>query len=238
MTILVSRCPRCNTNNITFNVLAAYEFARKPGNWQRNWEVFCLCRHCTQTTTFFVSQKNPSDDAFFRENKYLQATQSMNNYVYIKNYVSITGNQGVNPPEYLPQRIDDVFKEASQCLTHSCYNASASMYRLCLDLATKEILEKIDTDKQPASKIARSLGLRLQWLFDNNHLPLELKDLSHCIKEDGNDGAHEATLQKIDAEDIQDFTSLLLTKMYTDPKRLQIADERRKTRRQQILISK
>jgi hypothetical protein len=52
-----------------------------------------------------------------------------------------------------------------------------------------------------------------------------------CIKEDGNDGAHEGTLKKEDAEDILDFTVALLSRLYTEPERLRLAKLRRDKRR-------
>ena len=81
------------------------------------------------------------------------------------------------------------------------------------------------------SKVRRNLGLRLPWLFDRNLLPEALRELSSCIKEDGNDGAHEGSLQKEDAEDLLDFTTALLERLYTEPERLRLAKERREARR-------
>ena len=60
----------------------------------------------------------------------------------------------------------------------------------------------------------RDLGLRLPWLFGKGLLPEALKELSTCIKEDGNDGAHAGTLQKTDAEDLLDFTTALLQRFH------------------------
>jgi hypothetical protein len=47
-------------------------------------------------------------------------------------------------------------------------------------------------------------------LFENDRLPVGLRELSACIREDGNDGAHAGTLTKEDAEDLLDFTHALL----------------------------
>jgi hypothetical protein len=84
------------------------------------------------------------------------------------------------------------------------------------------------------AKTRRDLGLRLRWLFDNRHLPDGLRDLSTCIREDGNDGAHAGTLTKEDADDLLDFTTALLERIYTEPAKLKLADERRKARREAI----
>ncbi len=81
-------------------------------------------------------------------------------------------------------------------------------------------------------RIRRSLGLRLPWLFDQNILPEALRELSVCIKDDGNDGAHEGTLSEEDAEDILDFAYVMLERIYTEPKRIELAKERRSNRRE------
>jgi len=81
-------------------------------------------------------------------------------------------------------------------------------------------------------KTRRDLGLRLPWLFDNGKLPGDLRELSTCVHQDGNDGAHQGTLTKEDAEDLLDFTLGLLERIFTEPERLRLAQERRDKRRQ------
>jgi hypothetical protein len=70
-----------------------------------------------------------------------------------------------------------------------------------------------------------------KWLFENNRLPSTLRELAKCIREDGNDGAHTGPLIKIDAEDLSDFTTSLLERLFTEPKRLELAENRRAMRR-------
>ena len=71
----------------------------------------------------------------------------------------------------------------------------------------------------------------MPWLFEHGHLPADLRDLSTCIREDGNDGAHAGTLTKEDAEDLLDFTRELLERLHTEPAKLRLVEERRKARR-------
>jgi hypothetical protein len=108
------------------------------------------------------------------------------------------------------------------------------MFRLCVDKATRAMLPKEDLHGLNA-KIRRNLGLRLPWLLDNHVLPEALRDLSTCIKDDGNDGAHDGSLSKEDAEDVLDFTFALLERLYTEPARLRTANERRIARREKGL---
>ena len=86
-------------------------------------------------------------------------------------------------------------------------------------------------DPQPNSKTRRDLAPRLAWLFERGSLPSDLKALSSCIREDGNDAAHIGSLTKVDAEDLLDFTTALLERLITEPKRLEAALERRTKRR-------
>jgi hypothetical protein len=102
------------------------------------------------------------------------------------------------------------------------------MYRLYIDIATREL---ISSCSDPPARVKYSLGHRLQWLFDNNLLPDDLRALADSIKEDGNDAAYDGTLTMEDAEDVRDFCVELLRRIYTEPARLQLAKDRRTARR-------
>jgi hypothetical protein len=108
------------------------------------------------------------------------------------------------------------------------------MFRLCLDLATKDLLpDESDTSiDQPNRKQRRDLGLRVPWLITNGFLPEALGDLAGVVKEDGNDGAHAGNIGREDAEDLLDFTHVLLERLYTEPARIALAAARRVERRQ------
>jgi len=155
---------------------------------------------------------------------------SVNNYLDVEDFVSIKDEVTAVPPEHIPKDIGDVFKEGATCLAVGCYNAAGTMFRLCIDLATRSMLPIGEADELNA-KVRRDLGLRLPWLFAKGLLPGTLKELSSCIKEDGNDGAHAGTLKQPDAVDLLDFTVELLERIYTEPERLRLAQERRDSRR-------
>lgn len=112
-----------------------------------------------------------------------------------------------------------------------CPNAAGTMFRLCVDLATQALLPGEDAPSQPNSKQCRDIGLRLPWLFEHGLLQEDLHELSRCIKEDGNDGAHRGTLTAHDAEELQDFARMLLERLYTTPARIAQAKKRREERR-------
>ena len=103
------------------------------------------------------------------------------------------------------------------------------------DVATRPLLPDqtaSEGTRQPNSKERRDLRLRLQWLFAHNLLDASLKELAKCVREDANDGAHVGSLSKEDAEDLLDFTTALLERIVTEPRRFQQAEARRLARRQ------
>ena len=103
------------------------------------------------------------------------------------------------------------------------------MFRTTVDLATKEQLQKLQA-KQPPKVLEKNLSKRIDWLFRGEYITEGLKDLSNCIRKDGNDAAHEANLGKVDVEDLCDFTTLLLKQLYTTPKRIEEATYRHQNR--------
>ncbi|ART62852.1 DUF4145 domain-containing protein [Kushneria marisflavi] len=227
MSLLVADCPRCGAKEITFDLENQVQVSKRF-DWQICLEVFCVCRACAKPTIFLVSQKN-HDGSDFINNGLQDAGFAVNEIVKVERFVGIQDNNAEVPPEYLPENIDNIFQEGAACMAIGCYNAAATMFRLCLDLATKTLVPELGEGLN--NRIKRNLGLRLPWLIDNGILPEALRDLSTCIKDNGNDGAHEGILLQEDAADILDFTFILLERLYTEPKRLELAALRRADRR-------
>lgn len=229
MAELVADCPRCASRHITFDITAAKPYRIEYG-WQHWYEAFGICRNCGRTTVFVLSESVNGDHDYVHKTGLVKVEKSLNNFVDIKGHISLKDSASVAPPEFLPKEIDAVFQEGATCLAVGCYNAAGTMFRLCVDLATRSMLPPEDVPELNA-KTRRDLGLRLPWLFETGRLPDSLKELSSCIKEDGNDGAHAGNLTEADADDLLDFTSALLERIYTEPERLKLAKERRDARR-------
>lgn len=226
---LIADCPRCGAKTITFDVTQEH-FIRQRYAWQYWYEAFCICRHCALSTTFVLYQRDSRDDDMVHRDGLLKLHGTINRYMHIDGYISLKDAAAIEPPEHLPEAIAAAFTEGAKCLAVGCHNGAGTMFRLCVDLATRRMLPEVDEPKLNA-QVRRNLGLRLPWLFDTKRLPEALRDLSSCVKEDGNDGAHEGTLSKEEAEDLLDFTTALLERMYTEPERLRLAKERRASRR-------
>jgi hypothetical protein len=230
MAELVANCPRCGTARITFDVSALVPIAFRYG-WQHIFEAFCVCRNCSKSTVFVIEEETGHDIHLFSDTSPLKVKDSLNNYFRVQGFINLKDLAKAKPPEHVPERIAKVFQEAATCLAVGCYNAAGAMFRACVDLATRPLLPPEETPGLN-HRTRRDLGLRLPWLFDNGKLPNDVREISTCIREDGNDGAHQGTLTKEDAEDLLDFTVALLERLFTEPRRLEIAQERRKERRE------
>lgn len=229
MSALVTDCPRCGSTKITFDLLDANQIRLEFG-WKVWCEAFCVCRHCGLSTVFVLSQ-NLNNSASPIDVKVLPTIGgTINYYMKVEDFICIKDFARVEAPEYLPDEIEAAFDEGATCLAVNCFNAAATMFRLCIDHATRSLLP--EKDEEGLNKgVRRNLSARLKWLFDHNILPENLRELSSCIREDGNDGAHAGTLSKEDAEDVADFTFALLERLYSEPERLRLAQERRIERR-------
>jgi hypothetical protein len=131
---LVADCPRCGASKITFDVTAANSIAHRYG-WQFWYETYCICRHCNHATIFVLSEKQFSFD-YLHKVGILKIDGALNNYLSVESYVSLKDQSTVTPPEHIPPEIEVIFKEGATCLAVECCNASGTMFRLCVDLAT------------------------------------------------------------------------------------------------------
>jgi hypothetical protein len=225
---LVADCPRCNARKMSFDILAVTERG-KNYDWQTVWESFCVCKHCRRSTVFVLKQLEIVRDVSPTK-VLLTIDGSVQKFAREEGYINIADMAAVEAPEFLPDDVLGAFNEGAKCMAIGCYNAAGTMFRLCVDHASR--------GKLPAGVVVglnyrtrRDLGLRMGWLFDNGLLPEALRDLSTTIREDGNDGAHRGTLSEDDALDIQEFTVALLERIYTEPEKLRLAAERRDARR-------
>jgi hypothetical protein len=232
MAEILTDCPRCGAGKATFDVLGSNSLPKKPGSdWQERYEAFSACRHCFRSTVFLLTLKEYSAKGIFVNDGLTKHGGSLNHLFDVNGYLSLKDEVGVAPPEHLSPELDAAFREGASCLAIKCFNAAGTMFRLCVDFATQDLLPPEGENGGPNAKQRRDLGLRLQWLFEARKLPEELHELAQCIKEDGNDGAHRGTLTEADAGDLLDFTIHLLERRYTLPKRIELASVRRGERK-------
>lgn len=230
MATFVADCPRCGSKKTTFDCYSSIPVDQDHG-WSVVSEVFGVCRVCHRSTILVLNQEQSDSSltsSLKQTNKIIGLDGSLNDLLTFKRTVTSLDQFLNAPPEHLPEQLELVVREGNKCLSAQCWNAAAAMYRLALDLATKGMLP---SEGEPVARVRRNLGLRLPWLFDNGALPRDLEQLAECLQQDGNDGAHDGSLTKEDAEDLHDFCFELLRRLYTEPARLEIAKQRRIDRR-------
>lgn len=231
MAFLVADCPRCSSRKIQFLVIGASKFWEKRDGIQGvgngfYYEVQCACCECRKSTLFRI--RRPIDKGSLDNIDWSDADFAIKNVATILGPVTPADIAIEAPPEFLPAHIEQAYNEGSKCLSIGCFNASATMYRLCLDFATKAMLPP--EGEEPGNRIRRSLGFRIEWLLNNGRLPEALRDLAECVKDDGNDGAHEGILDEKSALDLRDFSYILLERIYTEVERIAEAKRRRDQR--------
>lgn len=169
MSVLIADCPRCGSKSITFDVCAQV-FRFQESQWKNWYEVFSVCRSCHTQTIFMISLRDYSHAQLSKPNASLvEYKNSLNEYFEIDRYISLRDHAQHQPPEFLDDNLSDAFKEGAACFSIACYNAAATMFRLCVDLVTRPLLpDPSDTTvNQSNEKTRRDLGLRLPWMFDN-----------------------------------------------------------------------
>lgn len=236
---LVADCLRCGSRRITFDAMYVNIERRSQA---RKAEVYAECRSCHSGSIFkMYSKLRPGTSSYFPIwNMDFSVPMNLNDVFEVVGTVTIKDENLATPPEHLPDEIQNIYREASICLNSECCNAACAMYRLILDKVTKHLLESAlasqtyELNHEKRSRLTSNLASRLSWLIDQQLVPLSLKELSTCIKDDGNDGAHDGNLTKREAEDLHDFTDILLYQIYTVPKQLEIATQRRLERRNKL----
>ncbi len=233
MSTIVLDFPRCQSKKMTFDVLNH----NRPSNdknvpfYHNEIELFVVCRSCHKASIAQVRQRNEDPNGVNgNTSNFASIPTSLDDRVLKQGFVTIKDATALPPPDHLPTDLGRVFGEGSLCAAVNCNNAAVAMYRLCLDLATKPLLPP-ESESKPDSYTRRNLKPRLKWLFDAGKLPPEIEPFSDCIREDGNDGAHDGSIGPADAEDVNVFTRLVLERLYTFPKKLELAQTRRTTRR-------
>lgn len=219
MAMLILDCPRCGERKMThdFKSWTAY---MEQGH---RCELFLQCRHCNRSFVVLAAEgQGPGTvQSAFNE------SGTLNGKLKIETVIRPRGSLAA-APEHTPPEICNIFNEGAECLSIGCWNAAGSMFRKIVDEVSKAALP---VEGEPDRHTRFNLKARLAWLFQHNLLPREVEGLADCIREDANDAVHNAPIGKAEADDLLDFTTELLERVYTLPGRLRVAEERRKARR-------
>lgn len=232
MAFYVGRCNHCSTDKIRFEVLS---FCYDQDNNHNHF--FIACENCITPTVLKMKPKTSHIIDMLKKKTFpLKEQINISEHFYNERILNTPSNSLAKCPDHVPDNLKQVFDEAALCYSHSCYIACASMFRLCLDITTKELLQEWieanqDSPTPPDSSQKGKLYNRIEFLIERGVIPSDLKEYAHHIRLDGNDAAHDGSTQKEEAEDLLDFSELFLERIYTIRKQLEIAQARRLERR-------
>lgn len=232
MTFYVGRCNHCSTDKIKFNTLSYCHDSKYDLVY-----FFLICENCITPTVLSMKPNDYEIRDLIEKKKFpLDQTINISEFFYNERIENTPSNSLVKCPEHVPDNLKSIFDEAALCYSHNCYIACASMFRLCLDVTTKDLLnEWIETNQkstdQPNAKQKDKLFNRIDFLIEQRVIPTDLKEYVHHIRLDGNDAAHDGSTEKNEAEDLLDFSELFLERIYTRKKQLEIAQARTLARR-------
>ncbi len=247
MSSIVSDCPRCGVKIRGFDVRASNDISvvnkfdsheementLKPHEWCRRYELFSICRDCRESTIFIVSEGYDGErEVPISCEPPMHPERLLNGDFEILGFVRFPDGDPCPPPKLIPKNIEKIFNEGAICLTRECWNAAGTMFRTCLDLASKDKIQGVN-EKDITKHQRENMAARIDWLFEKKKLPEDLKDLADCVRKDGNDGAHDGTLTKNESIDLLDFTIPILEHFYTQPEKAKIANKRTQDRRAQ-----
>ncbi len=230
MPIMTATCPRCDSKNMTFDVKSC----NARGIYYRHqhkYELFAVCKGCKQATIFVAEEgAYPEENFHHNPENIMKVEDSLNNFFTIDKFINVRDNMNHYTPEFIPDNIKEIFEEGDACLSIGCWNAAGAMFRLCVDLTTKDMISK-ETEEDIPQDVINKLAPRIDWLFAKDKIPSDLKDIASIIRQDGNDGVHDGTLERIDAINMLEFTTELLEDIYTRKAKKENANKRTKERR-------
>jgi len=114
-------------------------------DWQTTHEAFCVCRHCHRSTVFVLAENGIDEAKAVQKTGLAKFPGSVSDLVRVPSYISVKDAAGREAPEHLPEALKLAFDEGATCFAVGCFNAGASMFRLCSDLAPRALLPADET---------------------------------------------------------------------------------------------
>ena len=111
---LVTDCPRCKANSITFDIRADILVDIGGYDWQSCFEAFCICRSCHQSIVFVLAQRDIATSDEIKKNGLSELSGSANDYVDVKWHISMKDESSDAPPEYIPSDIEEANRTPNQ----------------------------------------------------------------------------------------------------------------------------
>ena len=231
----IANCNRCGTRRTTFDVISANMIGRLNTPPLKFFELLVCCRECNRSNVIIASHANHQVAAMAPDSKSIMRYDGgIQDALTFHRFIDLTDLKTADVPEHIEGLLLHAYKEGATCALVGCHNAAAMMFRLCVDLVTRPLLpDHTDASRsQPNAKQRKDVAPRVAWLIEHGLLPESLRALAEGIREDGNDAAHHGEITTAaESEDLADFTRILIERLITEPKKIELAKVRREERR-------
>ena len=210
MAMLVTTCPHCESQKMTFIFQGESQMMIDD---LPEWNTFWICSLCDNAV---IAVLVASSEIGHTHNPESLTNQMMNHYAIASMYPKLE----VTAPDHIPERILDVYNEGNDCLSHHNCTSAGIMFRKVLEMTTIEI------GPDDSSFRSKPLYHRIEALAATQRLPDSMRELAHEIRLGGNVAAHEETYSQKEAEEMQAFTELFLTYLFTLPHKIKESTRR------------
>ncbi|MCD1593377.1 DUF4145 domain-containing protein [Thalassospira xiamenensis] len=198
-------CPHCGIRNAAFTLKGQHNYAGNP---------IALQRSLTGSTTNILNQ-NCATALLICPSCNEAVVASARNGTITDLYPEIESEN----PDHLPSDVERYFEQGVDCLRKN-YDAAGMMFRKSLEVGLGK--------KFPESK--GRLVERIKALSKNGSLTQDLATWADHIRLEGNDAAHDE-FTKSQAEELHEFTKLVLTYLFTLPEIAKRADAVRQAKK-------
>jgi hypothetical protein len=199
MAILVHDCPHCGVKHVAFSI--SFSSLRPEGSYQFN--AFGWCPGCAGPIAAIIDSSRTGQDPQAVQGNLTEA----NSPVRVVSFFPC--REISRSPDHVPVAAARAFVEGAESLKDGRYTAAVAMFRRTIDVATKQLSEEV-----------RAWGLekRIDKFAKEGLLTKGLQEWAHKIRLEGNEAMHELEEPtKEQAVELQLFTELMLTYLYTLP---------------------
>jgi len=207
MAVVVMTCPHCGAEKMTF-VVRAVTLHEPP----KRYAVLAICNSCQQPVLQdYQSRYNSRDlEAHAGDIGKLDGTFLLQTW---------PAPQPVDAPASVPERVARAYVDALKARRAQLWNPACGAYRRCMELALKEFAPDVEAWK---------LEKRIDKLAAEHRITPDIQKWAHELRLDGNEALHgdeDATQDTTDQ--MHHLTYFLLTYLYTLPRQVEAARERR-----------
>ncbi len=203
-------CPRCGTNGVSVGLpMIGVAVGKEP--WT---EQFGICRICNQGVIIRFVAHIPGGNPL--RYAYLGADRDIE-----RHHQHILPKADRDIPEHLPEHAEQYFKQGIDSLRQKNFDAAGAMFRKTLESGLKSLFGHSGA---PLYKL-------IERAAQEGRLTHDLEAWANEIRISGNSAVHDdKPFSEEETVQLEEFTRLVMTYLFTLPKKLSLAKERRGTR--------